>query len=319
MHNALNINLGHFNSVVVDAAANTLTIGGATSFGEVFGPLYDAGKEIRTNFPLANLPPLTNMLLTCSCVETGNSICVGMVGATIGGGIGSMQGMHGMMVDSLESVRMATASGNMVTASEKENPDLFWAVRGAGANFGIITSAVYNIHEQTANGKAVLAEYTFPAARNRSVWELLKTYDDYIPRPLALFPEIGYNRTTNEPIVIYVVLYFGTLDEAKPHMDKAAALGPSSSAVFETTAPGVYNMLSKGVCDNGHYQNEYTIGIKRTDVATMEDVFADMSAFYEAYPAYNGKTIYQRYGNEVALQTPNWKTSYPWRDIKTFL
>ncbi|AEO68595.1 uncharacterized protein THITE_2055098 [Thermothielavioides terrestris NRRL 8126] len=295
--NALNINLGNFKSVSIDTANNRLTIGGATSFGDVFGPLWAAGKE----------------------VQTGNSVCVGMVGATIGGGIGSMQGLHGLMVDALESVRMVTASGEVVTASETENPDLFWAVRGAGANFGIITSATYRVFDQTANGSAILAEFVYPAAANRSVWELLQSYDNNLPRPLALFPEVGYNRTTNEPMVLYVAIYFGTLEEAQPHFDKARALGPVSTTIVNTTAPGVYTMLSQGVCDNGNYQNEYTVGLQHTDVATMEDVFADMVAFYEANPEYNGKVIYQRYSNEVALQTPVAKTAYPWRDIKTYL
>lgn len=68
-----------------------------------------------------------------------------MIGATIGAGVGPYQGLHGLVIDALLSVRLVTASGKIVMASEQEHEGLFWAVRGAGANFGIITSATYKV------------------------------------------------------------------------------------------------------------------------------------------------------------------------------
>jgi fumiquinazoline A oxidase len=242
-----------------------------------------------------------------------------MVGATISGGIGSMMGMHGPIADSLLSVRMVTASGKVVKASETQNSDLFWAIRGAGANFGIITSATYRLYDQTANGQGIMATFVFPAAANRSVWELVSSYDDSLPRPLSVIPQMAYNRTSNEPFVVYTLTYIGTLADAQPHIDKALALGPVSSRVINDTVPVMNDALSGGACTNGIYQSIYTIGLNRTDVDTMEEVFSDMAAFYEANPEYNGRAIFQRYSNEVALKSPVSKTSYPWRDIKTFL
>lgn len=70
---------------------------------------------------------------------TVSSSCVGIVGATLGAGLGTLQGLHGVLLDSLESVRLVTASGEIVTASQTHNSDLFWGIRGAGHNFGIVT------------------------------------------------------------------------------------------------------------------------------------------------------------------------------------
>ena len=67
----------------------------------------------------------------------------GVGGLTLGGGFGWISRKHGLSVDNLLSVELVTAEGEMVKASESENPDLFWAVRGGGGNFGIVTTFVF--------------------------------------------------------------------------------------------------------------------------------------------------------------------------------
>lgn len=66
-----------------------------------------------------------------------------MIGATIGGAIGFETGLYGLGIDAFESIRLVTATGDLVTVSNKSHPERFWAVQGAGANFGIITGATF--------------------------------------------------------------------------------------------------------------------------------------------------------------------------------
>lgn len=131
-------------------------------------------------------------------VATGRSPCVGLVGLTLGGGIGTLQGKHGLVMDSLLSLRIATAQGEFVTVSKTEEPDLFWAMRGAGANFGIVTSATYRVHDATNNGQFVSADYEFDGASSRSLWELLKSFDHEMPPELSVVLGCGYNRAKGQ-------------------------------------------------------------------------------------------------------------------------
>src|SRR6185312_589129 len=70
----------------------------------------------------------------------------GVAGLTLGGGLGWLMGKHGLALDNLLSVELVTAEGKVLRASNDEEPDLFWAVRGGGGNFGVATSFEFQLH-----------------------------------------------------------------------------------------------------------------------------------------------------------------------------
>lgn len=120
-----------------------------------------------------------------------------MIGATIGAGIGPYQGLHGLVIDALRSVTLVTAAGDIVTVSEYEHPDLWWAIRGAGANFGIITSATYEIYDAPNSGNLVEADFVYPHTVNASLFNLLASLDETYPKEMGMTMVLGYNHTAN--------------------------------------------------------------------------------------------------------------------------
>ena len=93
----------------------------------------------------------------------------GIAGFTLGGGIGWLLREYGLTCDSLLSADVVTADGQLVTASEHEHPDLFWALRGGGGNFGVVTSFEFALHELS---ELVILATFHPLAEARGVIEL---------------------------------------------------------------------------------------------------------------------------------------------------
>jgi hypothetical protein len=98
----------------------------------------------------------------------------GVGGLTLGGGIGFLMRKHGLAVDNLVAAEVVTADGSIVQASAEEHPDLFWALRGGGGNFGVVTSFRFSLHPL---GPTVLAGPVFWAAEETT--DILRLYRDF--------------------------------------------------------------------------------------------------------------------------------------------
>ena len=113
----------------------------------------------------------------------------GIAGLTLSGGIGHLRRKHGLSCDNLVSAQVVTADGSLLTASDSENEDLFWALRGGGGNFGVVTSLEYRLHRV---GPEVFVCFVFyPAADAKEVLRACEPYlsDDDVS-PLAFFGRV---------------------------------------------------------------------------------------------------------------------------------
>jgi FAD/FMN-containing dehydrogenase len=118
------IDLSRMKAITVDAPARTVRVEGGCNWGEVNDALQPHGLA-----------------------ATGGFVSVtGVSGLTLGGGVGWLVRKHGLALDNLLSAEVVLADGRLVTASARENDDLFWAIRGGGGNFGVVTSFEFQVH-----------------------------------------------------------------------------------------------------------------------------------------------------------------------------
>lgn len=154
----------------------------------------------------------------------------GVAGLTLGGGIGYLARAHGLSIDNLRSVDVVLADGSFVTASEDEHADLFWAVRGGGGNFGVVTELEFDLHPvDTIYGGPMFFELDVAEA-------LLKTYREWIaaaPREMGAFPAFQIapplpfvpEDRVGEPFLLLVSCFNGSDEDAELLLDELRALG----------------------------------------------------------------------------------------------
>jgi FAD/FMN-containing dehydrogenase len=161
----------------------------------------------------------------------------GIAGFTLGGGIGFLAKKFGPACDNLIDAEVVLASGEIVRANDRENTDLFWAIRGGGGNFGVVSSFTFQAHPVT---DVTFAMFMWPAADGL---EHLKFYRDYFPDtppelaglgafatapPLPFVPEA----VQGTEILLVGVVYVGPQDEAEPWLKPVMDRAPIASAVI---------------------------------------------------------------------------------------
>ncbi|KAF2962798.1 hypothetical protein GQX73_g10776 [Xylaria multiplex] len=295
LRNGLAIDLSRFDKLQINARANTLTIGPAIRTSDLLRPLYNAG----------------------------------FIGITLGGGIGRWDGVYGLFTDALESVRFIAANGTALTASRTVNSELFWGIRGAGANLGVITEATYNLRriarsEKTGSGYGLNADFTVPASQNATYFKLLEKISPY-PARLAIVTVVVWNQTIGQTQIVSNWQYFGPRKEALVAIAPMIALGPSVSSIRYLPWPELFYAQQFGMdganCAPGLVRNIYTASIRKITSSTWQSSFGKMARFFEGNPSARALTSFahETYPNQATVAVPDDETAYPWRDAKGYL
>jgi FAD/FMN-containing dehydrogenase len=217
------IDLSAMREVSVDPTDRTGTVQGGATWGEY--------NEATAKHGLAS---------TGGVVST-----TGVGGLTLGGGLGWLMGKYGLAVDNLLSVDLVTAAGEAITVSADSHPDLFWALRGAGANFGVATSFEFRLHPlgEVYGG---LVAHPFDAAR-----DVLRAYRDFcstLPDELTVYAGLVHAPDGSGMLLAALVIcHAGARDQAERDLDSLVSFGsPALSQVGPMPYPAVNRMLDDG-------------------------------------------------------------------------
>ena len=200
----------------------------------------------------------------------------GIAGLTLGGGLGWLMGKHGMAADSLRAVELVTAAGDVVRASAEEHPDLFWALRGGGGNFGVATWLEYELYPVGPTVTAGLAAHPLAAAR-----DVLRFYRDFtasLPDELTAFAGLLHAPDgSGTKLAAIVVCHAGSLESGATAVAPVKRFG---SPVMDVIGPMPYtavNMLFDAGFPRGalnYWKSSFLTGLTDGAIGTMIDRFA---------------------------------------------
>ena len=202
----------------------------------------------------------------------------GLAGLTLGGGIGWLMRKFGLTIDQLRSVEMVTAGGEVVRASEDENPDLFWGVRGGGGNFGVVTDFEFNLNPL---GPVVMAGPVFWQMEDSP--QVLRFYRDWIADapdelmtivihrkapPLDFIPQELHGQL----VVAVVTCYAGPVEDGERILKPLKEFG---SPVLDLCQPKPY-LEHQGMFDPSYPHGRWYY-MRACDVAELTDEVIDIT------------------------------------------
>ncbi|RPB14059.1 FAD-binding domain-containing protein [Morchella conica CCBAS932] len=292
---AIMIDISTLTNITVDAAANTVTVGGGVRVGDVMPVLQAVGKE----------------------TSTGICDCAGFLGVTLGGGHGRLQGRHGLVVDNILSAHLTIATGETITVSNTSNPDLFWALRGAGHNFGIVTEATYRIYDAVNGG----VQYTTNAMYDPVyIPEIFKAMNDFdVPAESNALLAFFVNPVLGTPQM--VMNFVSSAPEADARDQFKSAFGHIPYLSRNETMVLWASVNGQGLDGTGDYACRSRARKRIGGVSTVRYDIQSVLDAYEKYKEFTAKPgaegsimLFESYSVKAVQAVERASTAYPWRD-----
>lgn len=248
-------------------------------------------------------------------LPVGINSTTGIAGLTLGGGFGWLSRKYGMTIDNLISAEVVTVDGNRIICSKDENTDLFWAIRGGGGNFGIITSFKFKLHKvgpivysgpivfDIKDGKELFRRYRdfcSKAPNEASAWLVMRHC------PPFPFVEASYH---GKIVLIVVGMYNGPIEEGKKILAKLKELG---MPIGDGLAPHPFTAFQKA------FDPLLTPGLrnywKTNNFDDLDDKLVDTFLQYATkLPSPHTEMFVAQMGGETNLVAKD-ATAYPHRD-----
>ena len=233
----------------------------------------------------------------------------GIGGLTLGGGYGYLTGQYGLAIDNLLEVELVLADGSVVTASESQNSDIFWAARGAGRNFGVAVSFTYQAHEHKnlvwggllLFPKEKLAEIVAAANHIYEIGERRQVMSvGFVAPPPA-----------HHPVIMVLTFFDGAEDEAKAFFHPILSLVP----LVNTTGPMPYSsanaMLNESMSYGFRRNMAGSAFMAPLDITFAASIFKDFEDFLQKVPnAVLSAILFEYVPFQKVVEVPQTATSF---------
>jgi FAD/FMN-containing dehydrogenase len=247
------ISLADMKTITVDPQRSTVTAQGGVTWGELNAAAAEHGLAV-----------------TGGLVST-----TGIAGYTLGGGLGWLMSRHGLAADNLEAVELVTAGGDVVQAHAGSHPDLHWALRGGGGNFGVATSLTYRLHPVATVTGGLIAH---PLAAGP---DLLRFYRDAVadaPDDLTVFAALVHAPDgSGAKLAALIVFHAGDPETAERDLAPFLEFGsPLVTQVGRMPYPVMNTLLDAGYPDGAlnYWLSSFTRGLSDTLIDTAVEQFA---------------------------------------------
>ncbi|KFA73027.1 hypothetical protein S40288_03257 [Stachybotrys chartarum IBT 40288] len=270
IQDAVQINMAAFNSVTMNEDLS-VTVGSGANLNDFVQVVGGAGREA----PVGSCP------------------CVGVMGATLGGGIGRLQGLHGLMSDAVRSFRIALWNGTLIEASADVNSNLFWGMRGAGQNFGVVTEAVFETYPATNGGLNYEAQLELPVETLGEIIDLINPMLPLDPA-LAIVTIVASNATTLETVVLMNIVYIGPEEEGRAYAQPFIDLSVNSVESIltwvdlPTQGSGGFNNVQ---CVPGRRNDLYGQTIATIDKESVLEMTQSLTTLIQENPLLNASSF----------------------------
>jgi FAD/FMN-containing dehydrogenase len=231
----------------------------------------------------------------------------GIAGLTLGGGIGWLMGKYGLALDNLRSVELVTAEGQVLQASSEESPDMFWAVRGGGGNFGVVTSLEYRLFPVGPTVTGGLVAYPFNSAR-----EMLQFYRDFtaaIPDEQSVAATLVHAPDgSGTKLAAMVACHCGPVAEGETAMLPIKRFG---SPVMDALGPIPYCQLNS-MLDAGYPKGALNYWKSSFLARLSDDAIDTMIGCFERCPTPMGQVLLEHF-HGAATRVGVTDTAFPHR------
>jgi len=278
------IDLSRMRSVHVDPANSTVRVQGGATLG-------DLDRETH----------LFGLAVPCGIVPK-----TGIGGLTLGGGVGWLLRKYGMSIDNLLSCQVVTADGAVLTANANEHEDLFWALRGGGGNFGVVTSFEFQgrpVH--TVLGGLLL----YPRDAASDVIRHFRDFIETAPDELTAYAALLHG-PDGTPLVGIIPCYCGDIAAGERVLQPLRSFGqPILDAIQPMPFPAMQSLLGPSFPDGNH--NYWKSTLQRT---LSDDAIAAIVEHGNRMSSPLSAVVLEYYGG-AAGRVSNDATAYPHRDL----